>query len=74
MAAPAPDGFDQWKRHILHELEEHGGKLDGISEAVTELKVSIATVRVKASLLGLIAGALGGLVAALLAVAQLLIK
>lgn len=64
------NGWDEWKRHVLRELERQGGKLDKIREDCTELKVSVATMRVKASLLGLIAG---GVASALFAVAHALL-
>ena len=69
--APEDNGWDEWKRHVLKELERQGAKLGEISETITKLEVGVATMRVKASWLGLVAGGLG---AALFAVAHALLN
>mgnify|MGYP001292625533 CR=1 FL=1 len=51
------DGWTQYSRLVLSELEKHGGKLEKLSEQMVRHGEDIAQLRVKAGIWGAVSGA-----------------
>lgn len=66
---PAPDSWAQWANHVLAEISRAHKEREELRSLITDLRVELATLKIRASLWG--AGT-GGLVAVATALAQLL--
>ena len=55
------NGWDEWAKHVLSELERLNDCVVLIQESVNSLKVDIATQRVKVGLVATILGVVGGI-------------
>jgi len=64
------NGWTQWSKHVLLKLGELEKNMSKIYEAITELKVEIAMLKVKSGVWGL----LGGLIPAAIAIIYILLK
>lgn len=53
------NGWNEYKKLILHELQENTEALKTISVSITEMKQDISGLKVKAALVGGIAGVVG---------------
>ena len=63
------NGWDEYKKLILHELEENTLTLKEVSKAISDIKSDVSALKVKAAVAGGIAGMVGtGLVTAILTV------
>lgn len=60
---PQTDDWDQWKNHVLAELERMNKNYKTIDEKVDAVRIEIATLKVKSGVWGLIAGAIPVLIA-----------
>ncbi len=65
------DGWQEWGKHVLTELERHSGGLEKVDDSLSEIKVEIGKLQVKSGLWGAVAG---GFVTAVMYVAALLKK
>ena len=50
------DGWNEWSRHVLSELERLDGGIQKLVEISNSIRVDIATLKVKASIWGAISG------------------
>ena len=50
------DGWNEWSRHVLSELERSDGNIQKLMEISNGIRVDIATLKVKASAWGAVAG------------------
>lgn len=62
-AAP-PEGWDEYRKLVLHELKRLADGQEAMREEVASLKSDLAAQRVRAGLWGAVAGAIPGGVAA----------
>ena len=67
MTPPNTDGWMEYRKHVLSELERHSDGLEILQRDVAAIHSEIAALKVKAGLWGLVAGAIP---TALLALAQ----
>lgn len=65
------DGWNEWSRHILAELERLGDLATKQAECLVEIKTDIAALKVRASVWGAVGGAIA---AAAVVLWQLLVK
>lgn len=52
------NGFDVWKNHILKELERLSDSQENMNKQMERLSVDLAMLRVKASVWGIMGGAI----------------
>lgn len=52
----APDGWQEWSKYVLAELKELSRLYDCLDKKVGNMRVDIATLKVKAGIWGLIGG------------------
>ena len=50
------NGWNEWKNHILLEIQKYGERLDKIDQKINRLCYDISALKVKAGLWGAIAG------------------
>lgn len=50
------NGWNEWSRHVLAELERLNGCYDGVSKQLSDIKVEIAMLKVKSGMWGAIGG------------------
>ena len=50
------NGWDQYQKLVMDKLDEHDGKFSNIESKLTQIKIDIATLKVKAGVWGGIAG------------------
>ena len=62
--------WNQWSRHVLHELERLNEKMDAIGDRMEELGKDVAVLKFKAGVWGV----LGGAIVAALGIGTILIK
>lgn len=55
---PNGDGWDVWSKHVLKELERLNECYEGIAGEITQVRVEIATLKVKSGIWGLVGGAI----------------
>jgi len=55
----------EWSKHVLSELERHNQIMEDMRRDMGKLRVEIATLHVKSSLMGLVAGAVPSIAAVL---------
>jgi len=67
---PAPNGWSEWSKYVLKELDRLNTCLTEVNNNVTEIKVEIATLKVKSGLWG----AAAGTIPVVIAIAIALIK
>ena len=60
------DGWSEYRRLVMQELERLGGELNGLKAELGRAHTEIATLKVKAGFWGAVAGAIPALGAALL--------
>jgi len=56
MAALESNGWNEWSRHVLSELERNNDELKELRTALEGIRVEIATLKVKAGVWGAAAG------------------
>ena len=64
------NGWHEWSRHVLSELERHNGLLESIREGQSKIQIDIAMLKVKA----ITWGSLGGSIPVVVAIAIWLIE
>lgn len=69
MATPS-NGWTEYQRLVMSTLESHEKKLEGIGGILTDIKVEIGMLKVKAGVWGLVGGAIPAIVALLLVVVK----
>ena len=52
-----PNGWNEWSRHVLAELERHNSLLMGLDEKLNAIRIELTTLKIKAGLWGMLAGA-----------------
>ena len=50
------DGWSKYEKMVIDKLDEHGNKFNEIESKLTQIQVDIATLKVKASVWGGLAG------------------
>ena len=65
MENPKPNGWHEWSKHVLLELERLGKEQNETDDAMTSIKVEIAMLKVKSG----VWGAIGGLIPVLIYIA-----
>ena len=50
------DGWSKYEKMVIDKLDEHGNKFHEIESKLTQIQVDIATLKVKASVWGGLAG------------------
>ncbi len=53
------NGWNDYKKLVLHEMEENGKRFEHISNTMLDLQKDVAGLKVKAALVGGIAGLVG---------------
>ena len=54
-----PDNsWDEWRNHVLLELEENSKQMKNIYESLNNVKIEIAKLKVKSGVWGALAGAI----------------
>jgi hypothetical protein len=66
--APEVDSWESWSRYLRSEIERQGKALDELNAKVDDIRMEIATLKVKAGVWGAVADVLAGLVAVLIAI------
>lgn len=56
MDNPRSNGWTEYQKLVMNTLEQHEKKLEGITEALTEIKVEIGMLKVKAGMWGVVGG------------------
>jgi hypothetical protein len=72
---PPSNGWSEWSKHVLAELERFNGELQTLNEKIEDLKseelrkvyIEIATLKVKSSVWGGVAGLIAALIVLVLA-------
>jgi hypothetical protein len=60
---PQTNGWNEWSRHVLAELERLDKDIHGIEKKLDEIKEAIITLKVKVALIGGAAGlVVGGII------------
>lgn len=54
------NGWGEWKRRVLFQLEEQGKEIHSMREQITELKMELTKLQIKAGVWGAVAGLLPG--------------
>lgn len=54
--ASVENGWNQYQKLVIDKLDEHDGKFSNIESKLTQIQVDLATLRVKASVWGGVAG------------------
>jgi hypothetical protein len=62
---PEANGWNEWSRHVLAELERNNDELKELRSALEGIRVEIATLKVKAGVWGAAAGLIPTIAAAL---------
>ena len=57
------NGWNEWSKHVLKELERLNGCQEQIEKDVKKISVDIATLKVKAGIWGAIAGTIPAIIA-----------
>ena len=63
---PPDESWDSYQRLVLDKLAAHGERLGCIDKKVSDLRVDLAALKIRAGLWGAIAGALPALVVAVM--------
>ena len=50
------NGWEEWRNHVLIELEKNSSQHEKIFEAIKETRTEIATLKVKSGVWGAVAG------------------
>ena len=58
MTGPEPNGWNEWSRHVLSELERLDRDIRNLDDKVDKLLVAVATLKVKVALIAAGAGLL----------------
>ena len=56
MNSQEPNGWNEWSRHVLKELERSDAGIQRLVAISNEIKVDIAMLKVKSSIWGAVAG------------------
>ena len=54
--AGAGDGWEQWSKHVLLQLESIDDTLGAVQKEIVQMKIEIAMLKIKSSLWGALAG------------------
>ena len=54
--SPNANGWDEYKRLVMNELEDLGSKFDKMQEDITTMREEVASLKVKSGIWGAIAG------------------
>lgn len=65
---PRENGWNEYKKLVLHEMQENGHRFERIFAAITDLQKDVSGLKVKAA----VAGGIGGLIGT--AILSLLLK
>lgn len=60
------DGWEEWSRHVLLELERLNSNYAKLADEVKEVQIQLATIKEKATLFGAFSGAIILLIGALI--------
>ena len=52
------NGWNEWSRHVLAELERLNDKSDDLSKEMKDVQIKLATLKERASIWGAISGAI----------------
>lgn len=63
MSSEKPNGWTEWSKHVLKELERLNEEINKINQRVNDLEVEVAKLQVKASIWGGVAGFITTLIA-----------
>ena len=74
MNNPNNNGWKQWAHSVCLELERLSSVCENLNKDVTQLKVEMATIKVKAGLLGFAAGAIPPMVGMVILLIKLFLK
>jgi hypothetical protein len=55
------NGWDEWQRHVLAELDRLSVSNEKLSKCITNLATEVAVLKIKSGLLGAISGGLTAL-------------
>jgi len=55
-----PNGWNEWSRHVLKELERLNAELVAVRQELTELKMRFTAAEVKLALYGTLGGTIAG--------------
>lgn len=62
-----PNGWDEYKKLILHEIQDNSKQIEKLTDLMNSMKSDIAALKVKAAVAGGIAGMVGtGIVTAII--------
>jgi hypothetical protein len=64
------DGWNEYQKLVLHELQSHTRELEKIQTEIKNIHIELATLRVKSGMWGLLAGAIPVVIAMLLKVLE----
>jgi len=67
MTNPTSNGWNEWGKHVLAELERNQNDHASMFQRLTLIQTEIATLKVKSGLWGAAAGAIPGIVALIIA-------
>ena len=59
---PGTNGWDEWGKHVLAELERQNSLIEGVRISLNNLTTEVAMLKVKAGMWGFIAGVIPGLI------------
>lgn len=62
----ASNGWNEWSRHVLMELERLNNCYDGMNKSLGQIKIDIAMLQVKSGIWGAIGGCIPVLVTILI--------
>lgn len=63
MRSPMEDGWNEWSRHVLAELERLGDEVCDLNKQVAKLHTVFSVLNYKSSVFGIIGGAIPVIVA-----------
>ena len=65
MPDPEKNGWNEWSRHVLKELERLNDTVGALEKSNAKLHTSLAVLKHQAGVWGLVAGAIPGVLAAI---------
>lgn len=63
MPSQEPNGWREWSKHVLKELERLNKEINKLNQRVSNLEVEVAKLQVKASIWGGVTGLITTLIA-----------
>jgi hypothetical protein len=55
---PKENGWNEWSKHVLAELERLNDKSDDLSKEMRDVQIKLATLKERASIWGAVSGAI----------------